>query len=168
MTTACDMRYCTEDAYFVVKEIDLGMTADVGTLQRLPRVIPNGLARELAYTGREMRAEEALRSGFVNAVYRDQETMLEEVFAIAKRIAGHSPLAIAGSKEMINYVEDHSIADGLNYIATWQAGMFAGTRDLMEAFQAGQEKRAPSFEDLAPSTDMRPYRAAKAGKQAAE
>ncbi|HUT48232.1 MAG TPA: crotonase/enoyl-CoA hydratase family protein [Alphaproteobacteria bacterium] len=147
MITACDMRYCTEDAYFVVKEIEVGMTADLGTLQRLPRVMPDGLARELAYTGRVMPASEAKDCGLVNAVFADQATMLEHVIELARRIAGHSPLAVAGTKEMLNYGRDHSVADGLNHIATWQAGMFL-SEDLREAAGAMQDKRAPVFQDL--------------------
>ena len=153
MITACDMRYCTEDAFFVVKEIEVGMTADLGTLQRLPRVMPDGLARELCYTGRRMDAAEAKASGFVNAVFPDHDAMLEEVTAVAQRIAGHSPLAVAGTKEMMNYTRDHSIADGLNHIATWQAGMFLSD-DLREAATAMQEKRAPVFQDLALASSM--------------
>lgn len=148
MITACDMRYCTADAFFQVKEIEVGMTADLGTLQRLPRVVPDGLARELCYTGRRMDAEEAKACGFVNAVYPDQDAMLEAVSGIARRIAGHSPLAVAGSKEMLNYGRDHSVADGLNYIATWQAGMFL-SEDLPAAARAMQTKQAPDFQDLA-------------------
>lgn len=148
MITTCDMRYCTEDAYFVVKEIEVGMTADLGTLQRLPRVMPDGLARELAYTGRAMDAAEAKACGFVNGVFADQTAMLKHVMGVARRIAGHSPLAIAGTKEMLNYGRDHSVADGLNHIATWQAGMFL-SEDLREAATAMQEKRAPVFKDLA-------------------
>jgi len=148
MISACDMRYCTEEAFFVVKEIEVGMTADLGTLQRLPRVMPDGLARELAFTGRRMTAAEAKDCGLVNAVFADHATMLDEVTALARRIAGHSPLAVAGTKEMLNYTRDHSIADGLNHIATWQAGMFL-SEDLREAASALMEKRAPVFKDLA-------------------
>lgn len=153
MIAACDMRYCTEDAYFVVKEIEVGMTADLGTLQRLPRVVPDGLARELAYTGRPMAAAEARACGFVNGVFADQEAMLDHVMEVARRIAGHSPLAVAGTKEMLNYGRDHSVADGLNHIATWQAGMFL-SEDLREAATAMQEKRAPAFKDLARASTL--------------
>lgn len=148
MTTACDMRYCTADAFFLVKEIEVGMTADVGTLQRLPRLIPDGLARELCYTGRRMAAEEAKACGLVNAIYPDQATMLDEVTTIARRIAAHSPLAVTGTKEMLNYSRDHSIADGLNYIATWNAGMLM-SEDLMKSAVAAQSKEAPVYDDLA-------------------
>lgn len=147
MISACDIRYCTDDAFFCIKETEIGMTADVGTLQRLPHLIPQGLVRELAYTGRNMMSQEALSSGLVNQVYKDQETMLNEVMKIAKTIAGHSPMAVAGCKEMINYTRDHSVSDSLNYIATWQSGMLQ-MPDVMEAMTAGQQKRKPVFENL--------------------
>ena len=147
MISACDIRYCTDDAFFCIKETEIGMTADVGTLQRLPHLIPQGLVRELAYTGRNMMSQEALSSGLVNQVYKDQESMLSEVMKIAKTIAGHSPMAVAGCKEMINYTRDHSVSDSLNYIATWQSGMLQ-MPDVMEAMNAGQQKRKPVFENL--------------------
>lgn len=147
MISACDIRYCTDDAFFCIKETEIGMTADVGTLQRLPHLIPQGLVRELAYTGRNMMSQEALTSGLVNQVYKDQETMLSEVMKIAKTIAGHSPMAVAGCKEMINYTRDHRVSDSLNYIATWQSGMLQ-MPDVMEAMTAGQQKRKPVFENL--------------------
>ncbi len=153
MITACDMRYCTQDAFFVIKEIVVGMTADLGTLQRLPRIIPEGLARELAYTGRTLSAREAKECGLVNAVLPDHEALLDHVIGIAKSIAGHSPLAVAGSKEMLNYRRDHSLEDSLNYMATWQAGMFLSD-DLREAAQAAQAKREPVYGDLAPGSDL--------------
>jgi len=149
MISACDIRYCTDDAFFCIKEIDIGMTADVGTLQRLPHLIPQGLVRELAYTGRNMMSQEALSKGLVNQVYSDQETMLNEVMKIAQTIAGHSPMAVAGCKEMINYTRDHNVSDSLNYIATWQSGMLQ-MPDVMEAMTAGQQKRKPIFANLLP------------------
>lgn len=102
MVSACDSRYCTQDSFFCIKETQIGMTADVGTLQRLPHLIPQGLARELAYTGRNMMSDEAKSCGFVNQVYADQETMLAAVMKIAKTIADHSPIAVAGCKEMLS------------------------------------------------------------------
>lgn len=149
MISACDMRYATQDAFFTIQEINIGMTADVGTLQRLPHLMPAGLVRELAYTGRRMGAEEAWSCGLVNAVFPDQEAMLEQVMTIARTIAAKSPLAVAGTKQMFNYTRDHSVADALDYMATWQAGMFVGP-DLFEAAAANQEKRAAVFADLLP------------------
>jgi len=149
LIAACDMRYCTADAFFCIQEINLGLVADVGTLQRLPKLIPEGVVRELAFSGRRMPAARAREVGLVNEVYPDQEAMLKAVLALAGEIAERSPLAVWGSKQMLRYTRDHSVADGLDYIATWNAGMFHGA-DMQEAFRAKQEKRAPLFEDLPP------------------
>jgi len=150
LITACDMRYCSADAFFCVQEINLGITADVGTLQRLPKLVPEGIARELAYTGRRLSAERAREIGLVNEVYPTREELLERVMDTAREIASRSPLAIWGSKEMLNYSRDHSVEEGLNFIATWQSGMFQ-PQDIAEAFRARQEKRTPVFSDLLPS-----------------
>jgi enoyl-CoA hydratase len=153
MVSACDMRYCTEDAFFCIQEINIGMTADVGTLQRLPKIVPAGIVREFAYTGRRLPADRAKEIGLVNQIYPSQEEMIEDVMQTAREIAERSPLAIWGSKEMLNYSRDHTVADSLNYIATWQTGMLQ-LDDVMECFQATQKKRAPEFEDLAPIRKM--------------
>jgi len=147
MVTAADCRYATEDAWFCIEEINIGMTADVGTLQRLPKLIPEGVVREMAYTGDRMPAARAKEVGLVNDVYADHATMLDAVMGIAERIASRSPLAIHGTKEMINYTRDHSVAESLKYMAAWQTGMFQPT-DLMESFGARMEKRDPVYEDL--------------------
>jgi enoyl-CoA hydratase len=152
LVTACDCRYATADAFFVIQEINIGMTADVGTLQRLPKLIPEGIAREYAYTGRRMPASRAKEVGLVNEVFETHDAMIEGVLEIAREIASKSPLAIWGSKEMINYTRDHSVADSLNYIATWQTGMFQPA-DMMESFAAKGEKREPDFDDLLPNPD---------------
>jgi enoyl-CoA hydratase len=149
MVTACDMRYASEDAFFCIQEINIGMTADVGTLQRLPKLIPEGVCRELAYTGRRMPAAEAKAVGLVNEVFSDHEALLDGVQSIAAEIASRSPLAVWGSKEMITYARDHSTADALDHIATWQAGMFQPT-DMLEAFGAEAEDRPTRFDDLLP------------------
>ncbi|TAE00079.1 MAG: crotonase/enoyl-CoA hydratase family protein [Bacteroidetes bacterium] len=142
---ACDMRYCSEDAFFCVKEIEMGMVADLGTLQRLPKIIASGIAREMAFTGRNVGGKEAEKIGLVNNCYADKELMLENVKKIAESIASYSPLSVRGTKEMLNYTRDHSVADGLNYIATWNAGMLISA-DLTEAMQAKMQKRSTKFE----------------------
>lgn len=146
MISCCDMRYCTADAYFSIKEIDLGMTADVGTLQRLPHIIGQGVLRELAYTGREINAEEALSIGLVNRVFSDWKKMMAEVKQIAATIASKSPLAIRGTKEMLLYSRDHSVADSLNYVATWNAGMLCSA-DVMKSIEASTSSAKALFED---------------------
>jgi enoyl-CoA hydratase len=148
--SACDCRYATADAFFVIQEINIGMTADVGTFPRLCLLMPQGMVRELAYTGRRLSAQRALQLGLVNGVFPTQEEMLDQVMGIAKDIAEKSPLAVHGSKVMINYARDHSIADGLDYIATWQAGMFNPESDLVESLKAKAEKREAKFADLLP------------------
>ncbi|WP_293265256.1 crotonase/enoyl-CoA hydratase family protein [Neptunomonas sp.] len=149
LVCASDMRYCTKDAFFTVKETEIGMTADLGTLQRLPQLLAPGLARELAYTGRKMLAAEAVASGFVNEVYDDQDQMLSGVMQIAELISQRSPLAVTGCKQMINYARDHSTADSLSYMATWQAGMFQPA-DMMQTFAAKMSGKQPDFEGLRP------------------
>ena len=149
MVCAADSRYCSADAYFTIKETELGMTADVGTLQRLPKLMPQGVVRELAYTGRNFSAQEAKALGFVNEVYESQEAMLAGVMAIAAQIAKNSPLAVSGCKEMLNYSRDHSVDESLKYMATWQSGMFR-PQDMMKTFQAKAQKQQAEYEDLRP------------------
>ena len=141
-----DMRYAASDAYFSIKEIDIGMTADVGTLQRLPKLIHEGMARELAFTGRKVDAQEAQAMGLVNRVFDSHDALRMGVREIAATIASKSPLSIRGTKEMINYARDHSVADGLNHVATWNAAMLVSD-DLMAAMMAGMSKRTPTFKD---------------------
>ncbi len=147
MVTAADCRYATDDAWFCIQEINIGMTADVGTLQRLPKLIPDGVVRELAYTGARMPAARAKEVGLVNEVYPDQETMLDAVHEIAAQIARKSPLAIQGTKESILYARDHSVAESLDFISLWQTGMFHPA-DMMESFEAQADNRNPVFDDL--------------------
>ena len=149
MVSACDIRYATEDAFFQIHEINIGMTADVGTFPRLCNLIPQGWVRELAYAGRRLPAHKAKEIGLVNDVFATQEAMLAHAMELAHEIAAKAPVAVAGSKRMINYARDHSIADGLDYIATWQAGMFSPPH-MMEAFAAKAQKREANFPDLAP------------------
>lgn len=146
MICCADMRYATADAFFAIREIDIGMTADVGTLQRLPKIVPDGIVRELAYTGRSMPAQEAREVGLVNRVFDDREMMMREVTAIARDIAAKSPLAVRGSKEMLLYARDHAVSEGLNYIATWNAGMLSQV-DLQASMQAQLEKKQADYED---------------------
>ena len=146
LAACCDMRYVAADAELAIREIDLGMVADVGSLQRLPRLMPPGLVRELAYTGRSLNAAEAVACGLANASLPDTDALLAHVRTIAAQIAAKSPLAIRGSKEMLNYSRDHGLADSLNYVATWNAGLLLSA-DLREAMDAGRTGRVPSFPD---------------------
>jgi enoyl-CoA hydratase len=149
LVTACDLRYASAEAFFCVQELNIGMTADLGTLQRLGKVIPEGVARELAFTGRRMPAQRAYEVGLVQAVYDDHDSLVAGALETAREIAGKSPLAIWGTKVAMNYARDHGVDDALDQIATWQSGMFQPA-DMMESFTAKAEKRAPVFPDLLP------------------
>ncbi len=146
IVTACDMRYCTDDAYFSIKEVDLGLVADIGTLQRLPTILNPGLVAELAYTGRNVKGEEAEKIGLVNRSFETREAMLTYVTKIAASIASKSPVVIRGTKEMLLYKRDHSVDDSLNYMAAWNAGMLL-SNDIQEAFAAFMQKRPAKFEN---------------------
>lgn len=145
--TACDMRFASADAFLSIFEINIGMTADVGTFPRLVKLIPEGIVRELAYTGRRMSAEEARSVGLVNQVFKDHDSLLDGVMAVAAEIASKPPLAVYGCKRMINYSRDHSTADGLDYIGVWNAAMLLPA-EMSEAMQANAEKRPGNFADL--------------------
>jgi enoyl-CoA hydratase len=143
---AADMRYCSADAQFVIKEIQLGFVADVGTLQRLPKLIGDSMARELCYTGRPVAGAEAKAIGFVNRCYGSRDELTAGVGEIARSIADKSPLAVRGTKEMLLYTRDHSVADSLHYMAIWNAALLQSD-DLGEAFAAFKSKRPPKFKD---------------------
>ena len=147
LVTACDMRYATEDAFLTIYEVNIGMTADVGTFPRLVKLIPEGIVRELAYTGRRMSAAEAQQVGLVNRVFPDHETLLAEVDEIAREIASKAPLAVYGCKRMINYARDHTTAEGLDYVGIWNASMLQPD-EMAEAMAANAEKRPGDFVDL--------------------
>lgn len=149
MVCAADCRYASEDAFFTIKETELGMTADVGTLQRFPKLVSQGMVRELAYTGRKFSASEAQTMGLVNKVFADHEALIAGVLEIAAQIAANSPLAVVGCKEMLNYSRDHSVEDSLRYMATWQSGMFRQD-DMMKSFIAKSQKSQPAFDEVWP------------------
>lgn len=147
LITACDLRIAAENAYFAIEEIHIGMAADVGTLQRLPKLIAPAVAAELAYTGRRFTAAEALATGLVSQVLPDHDAMDQAARDLAGSIAAKSPLAIAGIKRNLAYARDHSVADGLDYVATWNAGMLR-SNELMTAIQAKMAKSEAVFANL--------------------
>ena len=147
LVTAADMRFASKDAFFCIQEVNIGMAADIGTLQRLPRVIPEGKVRELAYTGRRMPAEEALEAGLVNKVYESHEEMISGLKEMAAVIASKSPLAVYGTKAILNFSRDHTIAEGLEYNALWSGAMLP-QEDMAEAMMSNMEKRDPEFKDM--------------------
>ena len=147
LITACDIRLASQDAFFCIQEINIGMAADVGTLQRLPRIIPDSKMRELAYTGRRMLSNEAKQSGLVSDVYKTQKEMLDAANEMANEIATKSPVAIYGLKAVMNYSRDHSIKDSLDFNALWSGAMLSG-KDMTEAMTANIEKRDANFEQM--------------------
>ncbi|MEQ1685526.1 MAG: enoyl-CoA hydratase-related protein [Burkholderiaceae bacterium] len=149
LATACDIRLCTADAFFTVQEIHIGMMADLGVLQRLMKIVPQGVAREMAYTGDRMSAERALAVGLVNAVLPDAEALLAHAMQLAKNIAAKSPLAIAGSKLALNHARDHGTASALQQMTLLQSAIF-DTAEMATAIDAWKKKAAADFPALLP------------------
>ncbi|MBT9455703.1 MAG: enoyl-CoA hydratase/isomerase family protein [Burkholderiaceae bacterium] len=148
LAAACDLRYATGDAFFCVQEINIGMAADLGVLQRLPKLIPPGVARELAYTGERLGAERALSLGLVNALLPDADALLAHVLGVARGIAAKSPLAIAGSKLAMNHARDHGTAASLHHMSVLQSAIF-DTAEMAQAIEAWKRKQAADFAPLA-------------------
>ena len=148
MVTACCLRYASADAFFCIQEINIGMVADVGTLQRLPKLIPMAVAKELAYTGRRMGAEHALQHGLVNQVLPDAASALEAAMKAATEIASKPPIAIAGTKQALHYARDHSTEDALKQMGWLQSGIWSN-RHVQEAIGAFQAKRTGHYPELA-------------------
>ena len=148
LAAACDLRVCSADAFFTVQEIHIGMAADLGVLQRLPKIVPPGVAREMAYTGDRLGAERALAAGLVNAVLPDAAATLEHAMNLALAIASKSPLAVAGSKAAINYAIDHPTADALEQMTLLQSAIF-DIDEMAKAIAAWKAKRDAGFDPLA-------------------
>ncbi len=148
LAAVCDLRVCTADAFFTVQEIHIGMAADLGVLQRLQRLLPQGLARELAYTGDRLGAERALASGFVNAVLPDADALLAHARTLAAAVASKSPLAIAASKIALNHARDHGTAASLEQMALLQSAVF-DVDEMARAISAWQSKSRAEFDPLA-------------------
>jgi len=149
LATACDLRVCSADAFFTVQEISIGMAADLGVLQRLPKIVPQGVAREMAYTGERVGAERALAIGLVNEVLADADATRERALALARTIALKSPLAIAGTKLALNHARDHSTASALEQMTLLQSAIF-DTDEMAAAIEAWKAKRSAEFDPLAP------------------
>jgi enoyl-CoA hydratase len=151
MVTACCIRYATTDTFFCIQEINIGMVADVGTLQRLPKLMPEAVVKELAYTGRRLKADKALAYGLVNEVFDSNEAMLAAAMQCAKEIASKPPIAIWGTKQAIHYTRDHSVEDSLKQMG-WLQGAIWSNAHVHEAIKAAKEKRAGEFTPLSPLT----------------
>lgn len=148
MVTASCIRYATQDAFFCIQEINIGMVADLGTLQRLPKLVPLGVVKELAYTGRRMPAARAQAVGLVNEVFATQAECVEAALQCAREIAQKPPVAVWGSKQALHYARDHGVKDSLQQMGWLQAAIWQN-KNLMEAFAAAQAKRPTAFPDLA-------------------
>ena len=149
LATACDIRLCSADAFFTVQEIHIGMMADLGVLQRLSKIVPQGVAREMAYTGDRMNAQRALAVGLVNAVLPDATALLDHTMALARSIAAKSPLAVAGSKLALNHARDHGTASALAQMSLLQSAIF-DTGEMAKAIAAWKSKQVAEFEPLGP------------------
>ena len=154
LVTACCIRYAAADAFFCIQEINIGMMADLGTLQRLPKLMPLGVVKELAYTGRRLPAQKALALGLVNEMFDDADACVAAALQCAAEIAQKPPVAIWGSKQSINYARDHSVDDALKQLG-WLQGAIWSNRHVEEAVKARTEKRMPSFPPLAPLKTFR-------------
>lgn len=144
LAAACDLRLCSSEARFSLREVRLAIVADLGSLQRLPRIIGEGRTRELAFTGRDLDAARALQIGLVNDLSETPQSLLDDARRLAREIAANPPLVVQGIKQVLNYSADKSTADGLRYVAVWNAAFFQ-SQDLVEALAAFRERRAPRF-----------------------
>jgi enoyl-CoA hydratase len=144
LATACDIRLAAADAVFSVRETKVAIVADLGSLQRLPRIVGAGHVAELAFTGKDVGAARAKEIGLVNDVFVDAAATLAAARELAAEIAANSPLAVQGTKTVLAANDGRTVAEGLDYVATWNAGML-GSHDLVEAMAAFTEKRAPRF-----------------------
>ncbi|MES2716006.1 MAG: enoyl-CoA hydratase-related protein [Pseudomonadota bacterium] len=149
LATACCLRYATRDAWFCIQEINIGMMADVGTMNRMPKQIPEAVMRELAYTGDRLGAERAERLGFVNGLFDDPAATVAGALAVAQKIAARAPVAVAASKEMLNYSRDHSVAESFAYMNALQPGVF-DPEDITRAVAAQKAGAPAAFADLPP------------------
>lgn len=144
MITACDIRLCSKDAVFSLREAAVGFVADVGVLQRIPLIVGQGIARELAYTAKNIDAKRAKEILLINDVFDDMDTLLAEAEKMAVEIAENSPLAVQASKDVLNYGVGKSVDDGLKYVAAVSSNIIP-SHDLFEAVSAFTEKRKPKF-----------------------
>jgi enoyl-CoA hydratase len=148
MVTAACIRYATADAFFCIQEINIGMVADVGTLQRLPKLIPFAVVKEMAYTGRRLPAQRALAYGLVNEVFDNADAMLAAALQCAQEIASKPPIAIWGTKQAVTYARDHSVEDSLRQMGWLQSAIWSNAH-VRESIVAMKEKRAGAFAPLA-------------------
>ena len=147
LITAADIRLCTKDAFFLIEEINVGLAADIGTIQRLPKIIPAGIAREWTMMGEKVSADRAKEVGLVSSLHENHEEMLDSAFKIAERLASKTPLAMWVTKEVLNYSRDHSVKEGLENVALWNAATLH-KEDVMNTMMAKMQKKDPEYRNL--------------------
>ena len=147
LITAADIRLCTKDAFFLIEEINVGLAADIGTLQRLPKIIPAGIAREWAMMGEKVSADRAKEVGLVSSLHDNQEGMLESAFEIAEKLVSKTPLAMWVTKEVLNYSRDHSVKEGLDNVNLWNAATLH-KEDVMTTMMSKMQKKKPEYKNL--------------------
>ena len=144
---SADIRLATNDAFFSIRETKIGMVADVGTFPRIVKLLPEGIVKELAFTGRNFSAQEAKEYGFLNKLYESHDSLIEGALEIANEIVSNSPAAVYGCKRVIDFSRDHTIDEGLEWINMWNASMLSQS-ELMEGFQSYKSKKEGNFAEL--------------------
>ena len=147
LITAADIRLCTKDAFFLIEEINVGLAADIGTIQRLPKIIPAGIAREWTMMGEKISAERAKEVGLVSSLHESHEKMIDSAFEMAEKLASKTPLAMWVTKEVLNYSRDHSVKEGLDNVALWNAATLH-KEDVMTTMMSKMQKKKPEYRNL--------------------
>jgi enoyl-CoA hydratase len=147
LITAADIRICTKDAFFLIEEINVGLAADIGTIQRLPKIIPAGIAREWTMLGEKVSADRAKEVGLVSSLHDSHEEMMKNAFEIAEKLASKTPLAMWVTKETLNYSRDHTVKESLENVALWNAATLH-KEDVMSTMMSKMQKKKPEYRNL--------------------
>ena len=147
LITAADIRICTKDAFFLIEEINVGLAADIGTIQRLPKIIPAGIAREWTMLGEKVSADRAKEVGLVSSLHDNHEEMMKNAFDIAEKLASKTPLAMWVTKETLNYSRDHTVKESLENVALWNAATLH-KEDVMSTMMSKMQKKKPEYRNL--------------------
>jgi enoyl-CoA hydratase len=147
LITAADIRICTKDAFFLIEEINVGLAADIGTIQRLPKIIPAGIAREWTMLGEKVSADRAKEVGLVSSLHDNHEEMMKNAFEIAEKLASKTPLAMWVTKETLNYSRDHTVKESLENVALWNAATLH-KEDVMSTMTSKMQKKKPEYRNL--------------------
>ena len=147
LITAADIRICTKDAFFLIEEINVGLAADIGTIQRLPKIIPAGIAREWTMLGEKVSADRAKEVGLVSSLHDNHEEMMKNAFEIAEKLASKTPLAMWVTKETLNYSRDHTVKESLENVALWNAATLH-KEDVMSTMMSKMQKKKPEYRNL--------------------